>query len=177
MSRRSEPPAALLVVSVIYRETARFEEALERLAAAWGPAARISEAFPFDRTEYYRAEMGEPLYRRFYVGKRPVPRDALAQAKLSAEEIEREFSESGRRTVNVDPGILTDENFVLATGKNYSHRVYLGGGVYADLTLTYRKGEYRPLPWTYPDYASGAIRAFLGELREDRRAERKRSAP
>lgn len=176
MSRRSEPPPALLVVSVIYREAARFEEALPSLAAAWGPAARISEVFPFDGTGYYREEMGEPLYRRFYVGKRPVPRDALAQAKRSAEKIEREFSERGRRTVNVDPGILTDENFVLATGKNYSHRVYLGGGVFADLTLTYLKGEYRPLPWTYPDYASEAIRGFLGEVRADRRAERKRRA-
>jgi hypothetical protein len=176
MSRRSEPSPARLVVSVIYREAGRFEEALARLAAEWGPPARISEVFPFDRTGYYREEMGEPLYRKFYVGERPFPRDALAHAKLAAERIEREFSECGRRTVNLDPGILTYENFVLATGKNYGHRVYLRDGVFADLTLTYRKGEYLPLPWTYPDYASATIRAFLGRLREESRAGRKRSA-
>lgn len=165
MSRRSEPPAALLVVSVIYRDAGRFDLALARMARAWGAPARVSAAFPFDRTDYYAREMGEPLYRRLYVGGRPVPRDALAGAKLDAEAIEREFSEGGRRTLNIDPGILTEENFVLATGKNYSHRIYLRDGVFADLTLAYSKGEYRPLPWTYPDYASGEIRAFLGEIR------------
>jgi hypothetical protein len=76
--------------------------------------------------------------------------------------------------VNLDPGLLTEENFILATGKNYSHRVYLRDGVFADLTLVYRKGEYLPLPWTYPDYASPAIREFLAQVREELREGRKR---
>jgi Domain of unknown function (DUF4416) len=77
------------------------------------------------------------------------------------------------RTVNLDPGLLTEENVLLATGKNYSHRVYLRDGVFADLALVYRKGEYRPLPWTYPDLASDGIRAFLAEVREELREARK----
>lgn len=172
MSTRSEPMPALLVASVIYRSENRFDEGAGRLAEVWGPPSRVSDPFPFDRTGYYRREMGEPLHRRFFVGSTPVGRDALPEIKRSAENVEREFSEEGRRTLNIDPGILTEENFVLATGKNYSHRVYLREGVYADLTLLYRGGRYVPLPWTYPDYAGEEIRGFLGEIREEFRRTR-----
>ncbi|GAB4367659.1 MAG: DUF4416 family protein [Deltaproteobacteria bacterium] len=175
MSRRRVPKPALLVVSAIYRLEERFGEAAGRMAAVWGDPARISEPFPFDRTEYYAREMGGPLWRRFFVSGRFVPRDSLPALKIAAERIEQECSEGERRTVNLDPGLLTEENFVLATGKNYSHRIYLGEGVFADLTLLFRGGEYRALPWTYPDYASGEIRSFLGEIREGLR--RREPAP
>lgn len=173
MSRRKMPSLAKLLVSVIYREEERFVESRERLSARFGAVERTSGRFPFDRTDYYEREMGAPLFRRFVVMKEPVPRDALASSKVRAEEVEVELSLSGRRMVNLDPGLLTEENFILATGKNYGHRVYLRDGVFADLTLVYRKGEYLPLPWTYPDYASPAIRAFLAQVREGLREGRK----
>ena len=68
--------------------------------------------------------------------------------------------------VNIDPGYLLHERFVLATGKNYSHRIYIGKGIYADLTLMYTKGKFEPLPWTYPDYASENIIDFLEKVRK-----------
>ncbi len=173
MSRRKAPPHARLLVSAIYREEERFREALPGIATLLGPVERTSGPFPFDRTEYYEREMGAPLSRRFVVMERLVPRDALADAKIGAEDLEKELSANGMRTVNLDPGLLTEENFLLATGKNYSHRVYLRDGVFADLALVYRKGEYRPLPWTYPDLASDAIRSFLAEVREELREARK----
>lgn len=175
MSRRKAPPPARLLLSVIYRDEEDFSRSLGRIAEQVGEVARASEAFPFDRTDYYAREMGAPLFRRFVLTARALSRDALATAKIAAEAIENEFSVNGKRTVNIDPGLLTDENFVLATGKNYSHRIYLRDGVFADLTLVFEKGEYRPLPWTYPDYASPEIRAFLAGWRGEVREERKRS--
>ena len=73
--------------------------------------------------------------------------------------------QDGKRSVNIDPGYLLYERFVLATGKNYSHRIYVGQGIYADLTLIFQKGAYRPLPWTYPDYADAPMADFLMEVR------------
>ena len=176
MSRRAVPQPAKLLASVIYRDEERFADARDLFSARVGSVERVSGRFPFDFTDYYAREMGAPLVRRFVVAADPVARDALASAKKAAERIEAELAVGGRRTVNVDPGLLTEENFILATGKNYSHRVYLRDGVFADLTLVYEKGAYRALPWTYPDYASDAVRAFLAEVRSAYRESRGRGA-
>jgi hypothetical protein len=58
------------------------------------------------------------------------------------------------------------ERLVLATGKNYIHRIYLAKGIYADLTLIFNKGTFKPLAWTYRDYADPEIIAVLNQLRE-----------
>ncbi len=174
MSRRKVPSPVRLLVSVIYREEKEFDRVLQRISGRMGAIARISDPFPFDRTDYYEREMGAPLHRRFLLSADTVSREELATAKLAAEEIENEFSVHGKRTANIDPGLLAEENVILATGKNYSHRIYLRDGVFADLALVYEKGEYRPLPWTYPDFASPTIRSFLTELRREcREADKK----
>lgn len=174
MSRRAFPAPGKLLVSVIYRDEDRFALARERLVSLLGPMERESAPFPFDRTDYYAREMGSPLVRRFLVAAQDLPRERLSTIKACAWEIEGDLSRDGRRTVNIDPGLLTEENFVLATGKNYSHRVYLGDGVFADLALVFEKGGFRPLPWTYPDIASDPIRGFLADVRAAFREARKR---
>ena len=72
----------------------------------------------------------------------------------------------GKRRFNLDPGLLTLGNFVLATGKNNAHRIYLAEGIFADLTLIFRSRSYRPLEWTYPDYADAELIGILNRLRE-----------
>jgi hypothetical protein len=90
----------------------------------------------------------------------------LARVKLMTNRLERDHTVGGRRRANLDPGYLTLERFVLATGKNYTHRIYLSRGIYADLTLIYTRGDLRPLPWTYPDYAAPDMIHFLGQVRQ-----------
>jgi hypothetical protein len=46
------------------------------------------------------------------------------------------------------------------------HRVYLSKGIYADLTLIFQKGSFRPIKWTYPDYADPKIIEFFDGVRE-----------
>ncbi len=170
MSVRTEPRPARLVVSVIYREERKYADAVPRVEAVLGPVRAAGGRLPFDKTGYYEREMGAPLFRRFLSATRPVSRDTLPAIKIALESIENRLSEGGRRSVNLDPGLLTPENFILATGKNFSHRVYLGNGVFADLTLVYRNGGFQPLPWTYPDYASEEVRSLLRELRREHMA-------
>jgi hypothetical protein len=174
VSRRKPPPPARLIISVIYRDEEDFENTVRAIHGRIGRIEYASGPFPFDRSDYYEREMGAPLFRRFLLAADDVAREDLVQAKVAAESIESEFSVDGKRNVNIDPGLLTDENVVLATGKNYSHRIYLRDGIFADLTLVFEKGEYRPLPWTYPDLASPEIRTFLTMLRTLSRAGKKR---
>jgi hypothetical protein len=110
--------------------------------------------------------MGAPLYRRVFSFERLIAQEQLAEIKCRTNSLETKLSTQGRRSVNIDPGYLLFERFVLATGKNYTHRIYIGRGIYADLTLIYQKGAYRPLPWTYPDYAAPQMGSFLVKVRQ-----------
>jgi hypothetical protein len=167
VSRRTVPGPARLVVSVIFREERAREAAIGRMQEALGELRPVGGTLRFDATDYYEDEMGGPLARQFVVASAPVARDALAEIKVQLEGIERDMAQRGRRVVNLDPGLVTAENFVLATGKNYTHRIYLRDGVFADLTLEFRRGEFRALPWTYPDYASAEVRSLLGAVRAE----------
>lgn len=166
MSIPAEPQKAKLVVAVIINGKDSFERLLELLCARLGAAETLSPWYDFDFTDYYAPEMGRPLFRRFIVFKELIAQDSLPDIKLWTNDIENTFlNQNGKRHVNLDPGYLTLERFILATGKNFTHRVYLRCGIFADLTLIYTKGGFQTLPWTFPDYATNTIRGFLEEVR------------
>jgi len=132
-----------------------------------GPVDMISQWLDFDYTDYYYKEMGAPLFRKVFAFKNLIAQDALARIKERTNEIESRFEISGKRVVNIDPGYLVSSRFILATGKEYSHRIYIGHKIYADLTLIYSKKEgFKTLEWTYPDYASQSMLSFLSKIRD-----------
>jgi hypothetical protein len=110
--------------------------------------------------------MGDLLLRRFASFDRLIRQEELASIKVQTNELEAEKTTKGNRRVNIDPGYLVAERLVLASGKNYGHRIYLGSGIYADLTLVYRDKDYQPLAWTYPDYGEEKVRRWLRAIRE-----------
>jgi len=112
-------------------------------------------------------DVGKGLLRVFILFEALFPRELLPGIKLRTNEIESAFSENRRRSVNIDPGYISLENVILATTKGNNHRVYLGSGIYADLTLTYSSGTYRPLEWTYPDYGEGKTIPGIKDWREN----------
>jgi hypothetical protein len=114
---------------------------------------------------YYEKEMGPNLSRIFFVTTETYPREFLLSAKLLSLEWERNWAIDNKRMVNVDIGFLSLENFLLATTKNYSHRVYLGQNIFADLTYQFVQGEFKTLPWTYPDYVDQSKIEFLSWCR------------
>jgi hypothetical protein len=166
MSQPLAPSPAKLVVSILMNDRSLWPPVTHDLEQAFGAVDRIGPWMDFDYTDYYAVEMGRPLCRRMLVFRDLIAQSDLARIKLRTNEIERRYAQDGKRSVNIDPGYLLYERFVLATGKNYSHRIYIGQGIYADLTLIYQKGAYRPLPWTYPDYADDAMGAFLMQVRQ-----------
>jgi hypothetical protein len=137
----------------------------EALADRVGPVDMVSAWMPFDYTRYYEDEMGGPLYRRMLAFAGLIEQDGLAGIKLITNQLEREYTKGDRRGINIDPGYLTPERLVLATGKNFTHRIYLKEGIFADLTLIYTKGDFQTLPWTYPDYADARMIRWLQQVR------------
>jgi hypothetical protein len=148
------------VVGLLAPDESLLDAAEGRLAAEFGPVTRRSAAIPFDFSDYYAAEMGTGLLRR-WTAHGPVDPGRLAALKRAANRVEAEFSEDGKRRVNIDPGLLSLHSLVLASTKDFAHRVYLGDGVFAEVTLLYRSGRFEPLDWTYPDYRTGCCHEFL----------------
>lgn len=166
MSKPKDPEAARLILSVIYPEGAEIPAAWKAIEKAWGPLDFLSTVRSFDYTSYYEKEMGRPLYRRWAAFRTLVAQDRLVEVKWQALAMERQWSREGKRSLNLDPGLITAERLVLATGKNYSHRLYLGQGIFGDLTLVFRKGTFQPLPWTFPDYKEEDSIWMFNKIRE-----------
>ncbi|UCG39806.1 MAG: DUF4416 family protein [bacterium] len=154
-------------MGVLYSQDDALEEAEERVAEIFGSPGQRTGTVPFQQyTGYYDREMGHDVKRFFLSLGGSFQRGALAEAKLATNRIERDMALSGRRVVNLDPGLLTPESLILATTKPYYHRIYLAKGIYAELTLIFRKGSYEPLRWTYPDYREEWTRRFFNDVRK-----------
>lgn len=166
MSEPQTPKPGKLVIGIICRQKSILVSVAGDLVEKFGSVDLVSEWFPFTKTKYYEPEMGAPLFRRMFTFKKLILQDNLARIKLQTNLLERKYSTNRRRNINIDPGYLLHERFVLATGKNYTHRIFIGHGIYADLTLIYTKGSFQPLSWTYPDYAESQILSYLTLVRK-----------
>jgi hypothetical protein len=148
------PGRGLLFFSFLYRSDLYTEEDfLPKIEALFGKFLLFRPQFN-PLSSYYSKEMGEAalLNRIFLVSSSTFPREFLLSSKLISLEWEKHWSHEKSRRVNVDVGFLTLENFLLATTKNFSHRVFLGQNIFADLTYQCLDGVYQTLPWTYPDF-------------------------
>ena len=166
MSRPQPPRPAKLVIGFFLSQQHLAETVTTELERYLGPIDLVSRWLSFDFTDYYTAEMGSPLYRRLLAFKQLIAQDHLPDIKHLTNGLEAHLADAEGRTVNIDPGYLLQERLVLATGKNFSHRIYLRRGIYADLTLIYRKGRFESLPWTYPDYKDSRLQHFLLKVRK-----------
>lgn len=154
-----------LVVAVLASRLERLGEARAALETRHGPVVFASDPVPWSFTAYYDREMGPGIVRLFWAFDRLVDPAELAAVKRETNAIEDSFRENGDRKLNLDPGLLSLSRFVLATTKDGAHRIPLRDGIYAEVTLVFEQGEFRSLPWTYPDYRSEDVRAMLRALR------------
>ena len=166
MSKVQLPDPVKLVSSIFSPEKDILAETIRRLFKELGDTDYISEVVPFDYTEYYREELGGALSRRFVSFDALIDPGNLSRIKLFTNGIEEDLAREGKRRVNIDPGYISEAHLILATGKKYTHRPYIGNGIYADLTLVYRDRTFRPLEWTYPDYAEEGIIDMLSRMRK-----------
>ncbi len=156
MRRRvpTPPENALLIVGALFSKEDIYLKALHHLENCFGEMLMESPAIRWDFSEHYKEELGEPIFRRFIFFRELIAQDRLSAAKLKACEIENSLSVNGKRAINLDPGYLTVAKLVLASTKDYSHRIYLTDGIFAEVTLSYSKDKVRyvPFPHTYRDY-------------------------
>ncbi len=169
MAQPVEPSPVKLIMGLIIAGETSVDEARQRLEASYGEIDLETTPSPFVATHYYEREMGPQLSRIFWSFEPLIAADALASIKRQTNLLERTFAwwdgQCWRRRVNLDPGYVDLAKLVLATTKDRQHRLYLGQGIYGEVTLRFTGGRFVPWEWTYPDYRTPAYQAFFDAVR------------
>lgn len=165
-----QPPCpALLLLAAFSRHEAALAWGRRRAVAAWGPVALESPPFDFRETDYYDATMGRGLRKVFWTFEQLMDPGRLVEWKLASNRWEEAYAALGNhsepRPLNLDPGYLTLGKLVLASTKDFTHRVYLSDGIYAEVTLYYRNRGWQHHAWTFPDYRRADYHQFFSEAR------------
>lgn len=164
-----EPNPVKYIVGILACDERGLGAARDAAASQLGSLDLISDIWPFEKTDYYRDQTGPVILRQFVSLERLADPGELARTKHRTNRIEQELAAmlAGPypRPVNLDPGIIEPSKLVLATTKNYAHRVYIGAKMYAEVTLVFDRGAWCPLPYTYPDYRQQTYFDFFSEVR------------
>lgn len=164
------PKPVKLICGILASDARCLEAAQEALRGLYGRADFVSEVWPFTQTEYYNEEAGEHILRNFLAFERLMDPGRLAEIKHQTNDLEKKLAAELKtpwpRPVNLDPGYLEPAKLVLASTKNFSHRVYIGRNLYAEVTLMFHKGAWRSFEFTFPDFKDGRYHEFLSRVRE-----------
>ncbi len=167
MGNINQPNLVKIFFGLIFNEDFNIEEVYKALEQKFNNKIDIcSPAIDFTFTKYYNKEMGEKLKRQWISFEKLILPDTLADIKIETNNIEDSFAKNKNRIVNIDPGYITPANVILASTKDFSHRIYLSKGIYAEVTTIYRKEGFTKLPWTYPDYLCSTATEFILKARQ-----------
>ena len=174
----NRPEPVKLIFGILAADEKSLEAGRHQITEHFGDCDLVSEVWPFTQTTYYKDELGDSAIRQFVCIEELIDPGELAEIKHASNRLEMEIAESIDcglpRPVNLDPGIIEPSKLVLASTKNFSHRIYIGDSMYAELTLSYCKGKWQSFPYTFPDYKEQRYHGFLSAAR-DRLVEQIRS--
>jgi len=167
MLRKQPPSTVKLICAFIYSREDIYERVITFLAQKYGKIDFQSPAIDFNFTDYYEPEMGKNLTRRFISFDKLVNADRLADIKDFCIKIEKKFAPAQKRRINIDPGYINEAKLVLATTKDFHHRIYLKNGIFAEITLAYSAKEknFTDLSTTFPDYRTKEYKEILLHIR------------
>jgi hypothetical protein len=167
MGKIKPHPPVKIFTALTFISSFDLRPVFEELTSHFSPIESKSHIYDFSEfTHYYQKEMGAELNKTFVVFSELYQPDQLPHIKIKTNQIEKKYATKGKRRVNIDPGYLTPAKIVLATTKNYSHRIYLAHDIYGDLHLYFHQGSFRKQPWTYPDYQQQEIILFFNKIRQ-----------
>lgn len=165
MGTAKNPLPVKLFLAAMYNNERDLKKALQKFSEKFGPTERTFGPLPVSAyTDYYQKEMGMNIEKVYLTYSRLITRQELASIKTFTNNLEQSLS-NNKRTINLDPGYITRDKLILATTKDYYHRIYLAQGIFAEVTLHYRQGRYRFFSWTYPDYKEPGVQELLAQAR------------
>ncbi|MEK6715498.1 MAG: DUF4416 family protein [Candidatus Omnitrophota bacterium] len=165
MGKIVKPQRVKLFIGLIFPETTLIPDIKKKLRSKFGNIDFESKILDFNYTGYYEKEFGVNLKRSFLSFSKLILPDKIAAIKNTTNKLEMGLTKGQKRLINLDPGYLNDAKVVLATTKDYAHRIYLKDGIYAENTLVFTQGSFKPYPWTYPDYQTEQYAEIFNQIR------------
>ncbi len=169
MWKLNSPKPAKLIIAILAANQDCLKAAIKVIESKLGDIDLASDVWPFTQTDYYKDQTGENILRQFVSIENLIDPEKLAKIKHKTNRLEQKLAAKLAaglpRPVNFDPGIIEPSKLVLATTKNYSHRIYIGKKMYAEVTLIFDKGHWQTLPYTYPDYRQQCYFDFFEKVR------------
>ncbi len=169
MAEINFPKRVKLIVGILTSMKTLLEDIEAPLEKRFGKIDLKSEVYPFDFTDYYEKEMGSNIQRKFLSFKKLINSEELSSIKIWTNKLEDKYKQNEKfnviRPINLDPGYLAHGKLILASTKDYYHRIYLQDGIYAEVTLFYQNGKFENLPWTFPDYQTERYKNFFLKVR------------
>ncbi len=168
MAIATEPTQVILFLGIMYRDSDKRDSAVDYFKKKFGAVSMQTEPLPFSCfSKYYDKDMGGDVFKEYLLFEQKIDRQLLAEIKTFSNEIEMKFAEGDLRPINLDPGYLAADKFVLASAKDFAHRIYLGSGIYAEVTLHFHHDKVRFFSWTYRDYLQEPVEKLLLKGREE----------
>ncbi|MFC1646286.1 DUF4416 family protein [Candidatus Omnitrophota bacterium] len=152
MGQIQKSPPVKLIISIFTQQNNSFLAIEEILSKKFGPIDFSSPIIDFNHTRYYEKEFGPNLGRKLISFKKLIDSDNLWKIKIQTNKLEDKLITNSKRQFNIDPGYITQAKLILASSKNFAHRIHIRNGIYQEVTLLFKDKSFQPLPWTYPDY-------------------------
>ncbi|MEN3046405.1 MAG: DUF4416 family protein [Candidatus Hydrothermales bacterium] len=167
MAEPLKPTPVKLFTGIFFNDKDVVLKAKDELIKKIGEIDYESPIFDFNFTSYYEKEMGKDIKRIFYSFKDLIDPAKIVEIKYISFGIEKKIMDSeGKRKVNIDPGYMDFFKVVLVSFKPGGYKIYLDKGVYADITLWYEKGKFKPLLTSFPDFKNNIYEKTFLKIRE-----------
>jgi hypothetical protein len=164
-----DPKPVKLIIGILAANETSLAAAVKAISKSFGIIDLTSDVWPFTQTDYYKDEIGPNALRQFVTLEKLIDPGKLAQIKHDTNSLEQQLADSLKlslpRPVNLDPGFIEPSKLILASTKNFSHRIYIGNKMFAEVTLMYEKGNWRHFEYTFPDYRRSCYQDFLSKVR------------
>ena len=164
-----DPKPVKLIIGILAADETSLAAAVKAISKSFGVIDLTSDVWPFTQTDYYKDELGPNALRQFVSLENLIDPGKLAQIKHDTNSLEQQLADSLKlslpRPVNLDPGFIEPSKLILASTKNFSHRIYIGNKMFAEVTLMYEKGNWRHFEYTFPDYRQSCYQDFLSKVR------------
>ncbi|MFH1441538.1 MAG: DUF4416 family protein [Candidatus Omnitrophota bacterium] len=193
MSKIKKYHSVKLIIGFIFNNETALRKAKSYLKKYFGQIDFESIVLPFIHSDYYDKEFGKNLKRQFISFQKLINAERLADIKIISNKIEEKLAINHRlremeltplprrgdsflrkqeggavfnpRSINIDPGYLDMAKLILATTKDFVHRIYLKKGIFSEVTLFYRDKSFSPWEWSYPDYKTKEYLSIFNQIR------------